>query len=200
MATQNILNNQSTPFTVSTLYTNTPATNLTVSANTIAGSGSDASVDVNINPKLNGTVKITTTSTGGMWFRGVTSGYTTTEWHTKQAAVQTSDATPTAIITIPLTNSLMVSIKALVNGFQSTYADCVGGEIMVTAYRKAAGDIILVGSPIINVNYTNLTDTSDVDAVIDVGTESIIIKVIGVAATTWNWVASYNYMYTVDNS
>jgi len=138
-----------------------------------------------------------TTPSGGMIFRGLTAGFLQSEWRTIQKAVQTTDATPTNILSIPLANHLMVSVKALINGFQDDYSDSVGGEILVTAYRAAAGNIILVGAPIINVNYSNPVDTSDIDAVINVGTESLEIQVIGVAAQNWNWVSTISYMYTI---
>ena len=94
----------------------------------------------------------------------------------------------------------MVTIKGFINGFQSDFTDCVGGEITVTAYRPAGGNVTLVGAPIINVNYTDVVDTSDIDADVDIGTQSVRLLVIGVAAQNWNWVTTYNYMYTIDNT
>jgi hypothetical protein len=160
--------------------------------------GTDVNIPISFLTKGTGTFNIDTPS-GGISFRGLTVGFLATRWHTIQSAVQTAGAAPTIILTIPLANSLMVSVKALVNGFQDDYTDCLGGEIMVTAYRPAAGNIALVGAPIINVNYTDLVNTSDIDAVINVGTQSLDIQVIGVAAENWNWVATTNYMYTVNH-
>jgi len=173
-------------------YTNITDVSLTTA-------GTDVNIPFGITTKGSGALTIDTAG-GGISFRDVTAGFLVTRWHTNQATVQTADATPTAIVTIPLVNSLMVSVKAIINGFESTYGDCVGGEIMVTAYRAAAGNIILVGAPIINVNYTDLVGTSDIDAVIDVGTQSLKLNVIGVAAQNWNWVTTYSYMYTIDNT
>ena len=191
--------------TALTLATSTAATNLSINANTISAAGSDANVAIGLTAKAAGNINITTAGTaynnGLIVLRAIpTGGWSNTEWRTGQAAVQTTNATPTAILTIPLVNSLMVSVKILINGFQSDYSDCVGGEILVTAYRAAAGDIKLVGAPIINVNYTDTVDTSDIDASIDVPSQSLLLKVVGVAAQNWNWVATYTYMYTISNA
>ena len=94
----------------------------------------------------------------------------------------------------------MITVKAMINGIQSDKSDVVGGEVLVTAYRSAAGDITLVGSPILNRNYSNPSDTSDIDAAINVGTQSLDILVVGVAAQNWNWASTISYMLTVDNT
>ena len=188
-----------------TFATTTAATNLTIDTNTIVAGGTNPNVGITLEAQGTGNLDITlagnTYDIGNIVFRGIPGGgWSNSEWRTGQVVVQTTDATPTAILTIPLVNSLMVSVKILINGFQSDYSDCVGGEILVTAYRAAAGDIKLVGAPIINVNYTDTIDTSDIDASIDVPSQSLLLKVVGVAAQNWNWVATYTYMYTVSNA
>lgn len=193
-----------TTMTATTLRTGDPATAaavMTLSTDEITANGTDANVDVNLTTKGTGQFYIYTPSGGGQKFRGIAdTGWASTEWVTQQYFLQTADATPTAIVSIPVANSEMVSVKALVNGFQDDYTDCVGGEIMVTAYRTAASDILLVGAPIINVNYTDTVDTSDIDAVVDVGTQSLLINCIGVDGQNWNWVTTISYMYTISNA
>lgn len=197
--------NPSGTLTSTTLRTGATTSYLSATGETISAAGSLSDVNINLNTKGIGNVNITTASTGysngQMVFRGIpTGGWSSSEWRTGQCVVQTTNATPTAILTIPLVNSLMVSVKIIINGFQDDYTDCVGGEILVTAYRAATGDIKLVGAPIINVNYTDTVDTSDIDASIDVGTQSLLLKVVGVASQNWNWVATYTYMYTISNA
>ncbi len=182
------------------LITSLATKHLTITDNTITAGGSDATVDISLTTKSTGNLNITTATGGAIIFRGLTSGFTSTEELTKQASVQTTNATTTNIVSIVVNDSEMVSIMALINGFQSDFTDCVGGSIMMTAFRPAGGNITLVGAPIINVNYTDLIDTSDISASINVGTQSAQLQVIGVAAQTWNWVTTYRYMYTISNA
>lgn len=180
--------------TVTTIYATTFDTNVAAAGVTLAGTtlscdGTDANINLNFSTK----------GTGAFIYDGINTGWAQSEWRMAQVSVQTNNATPTNILAIPLVNSLMVSVKMLINGFQDDYTDCLGGEIMVTAYRSAAGNITLVGAPIINVNYTDTVNTSDIDANVDVGTQSLQLQVIGVAAENWNWVGTYQYMYTISN-
>lgn len=185
--------------TALTLATSTATNNLQINGNTITAAGSNADVNIALVAKGAGTINMTTPS-GGLVFRGIAAGFVSTEWHTLQATAQTFNAVPTVIASIVVPLRHMVSITAVINGFQSDFTDCVGGTITVTAYRTVAGNVTLVGAPIINVNYTDIIDTSDIDAAIDVGTQTIRLLVVGVAAQTWNWVTTYSYMFTIDNA
>lgn len=170
--------------------TTNPATSVSLYDDGLWSVGTNADVNITIHPKGN----------GELIFDGIPVGFLLSEWHELQRSLQTFDAVPTNILSIPISSGEMVSVKALINGFKANFLDCVGGEIMVTAYRPAGGNVELVGAPIINVNYTSLVDTSDIDAETDIGTQSLNIKVIGVAATTYNWVTCSYYMYTIDNN
>lgn len=183
-----------------TFNTTTATNNLSISNSTITSGGSNANVGLSFVAQGAGNYMFTTATGGEMIYRGLTAGFTTSTWHQAQNSVQTANATPTVITSIVVPDSHMVTIKAFVNGFQSDFTDCVGGEITVTAYRPAGGNVTLVGAPIINVNYTDVVDTSDVDATVDVGTQTVRILVVGVAAQTWNWVDTYFYMFTQDNT
>ena len=194
-----------TTMNATTFDTNVTAAGVTLAGTTLAADGTDANISMNFTTKAAGNLNITTAGTaynnGQIVFRGIpTGGWSSSEWRTGQCVQQTTDATPTAILTIPLVNSLMVSVKILINGFKSDYSNCLGGEILATAYRGSAGNITLVGAPIINVNYASTTDTTDIDALVSVGTQSLIFNVIGVAAQNFNWVATYTYMYTISNA
>lgn len=189
------------PLTHSGSFFTTLATdNLTITGSTLTSSGSNANVGASFVAKAAGNFTFTTATGGEMVYRGLTAGFTTSTWHQAQNSLQTANATPTAIVSIVVPDSHMITIKAFVNGFQSDFTDCVGGEVCVTAYRPAGGNVTLVGGPFINVNYTDVVDTSDVDAVVDVGTQTVQVRVIGVAAQTWNWVTTYLYMFTQDNT
>lgn len=189
-----------TSVTGASLVTSTVANNLTIANSTITSGGTNANVGLDIVAKGTGSLSFTTDTGGLITFRGLTAGFTSSEWNTGQASVQTANATPTVIVSVTVPVSHMVTIKAFVNGFQDDFTDCVGGEVTVTAYRSSISNVTLVGAPIINVNYTDLINTSDVDAAVDVGTQTLRILVIGVAAQTWNWVSTYSYMFTMDNT
>ena len=184
--------------TALTLSTSTAATKLTFNANTIQAAGSNANVDVNLATKGTGNFNITTQTGGQIIYRGLTAGFANTQWRTVQAAIQTVGAVATNILTIPLANNIMATVKVYVNGFKSDYTNSLGGEICITAYR-GAGNITIAGAPFINVNYASTTDTTDVDGNVDIATQSIQIQVIGVAAQTFNWVATANIMYIISD-
>ena len=182
-----------------TFDTKVAAAKLQISGTTIASTGNDADVDIAITTKGAGEIQFTTIEGGELSFRGIEVGFLATRWRTAQRSIQTTDMTITPIITIALPNSIMVSIKAYVNGFQNDYQEALGAEVFLTAYRSSASDIIIAGAPIINVNYSNLIDTSDVYAGIDTGTNTVYVSVQG-TPDPWNWVTTFNYMYTVNNS
>jgi len=213
MAKQNAIANKGYFLTADTTVTGltlrtSPATAYTsIAGTTITASGTDANVPFTITTKGTSAINLTThipvnsaVPTGGIVYRGVAAGWSNSEWRTEQHTIQTLGDVPTAILSIPLVNSLMVSVKILINGFRDDFSNCVGGEILATAYRNnAGGNITLVGAPIINVNYANAVDTSDIDADVDVPSQSLRLRVIGTAGDNWNWVATATYMYTISN-
>ena len=186
--------------TASVLATYPATAHLQLSGTTIRATGTQASIAIAIRPKGTGNLNLFAETGYGIVFRGLSGGWADTEWHTIQQSLQTNDGLYHDIFSLSLPLKKMISIKALINGMQDDYSDVVGGEILITAYRSAIGNIQLVGSPIINVNYTDLIDTSDISASIDVATQSIRLQVVGVAAQNWNWVATISYMYTIDNT
>jgi hypothetical protein len=203
-----------TTLTATTLRTGDPAaaaTCVTLAGTTLTATGTDANVGVTVTTKGTSAINLTThipansdVPIGGIIYRGIATGWSNSEWRTEQHSMQTSaiiGATPTPILAIPLAASLMVSVKIIINGFRDDFSNCVGGEILATAFRNnAGGNITLVGAPIINVNYANAVDTSDIDADVDVGSQSLRLRVIGTAGDAWNWVATATYMYTVSNA
>ena len=182
-----------------TFDTNIAAAKLQISGTTISSAGTDTDVDIAMTTKGAGEIQFTTIEGGELSFRGIEVGFLATRWRTAQRSIQTTDETITPIITIPLANSIMVSIKAYVNGFQDDYKEALGAEVFLTAYRSSTSDIIIAGAPIINVNYSNLIDTSDVYAGIDTVANTVYVSVQG-TPDPWNWVTSFNYMYTVNNN
>jgi hypothetical protein len=172
--------------TADTFKTSEVTNNLTIHASSLTAGGTDANVDITL----------TTKGTGGLYYDGISSGYSSSYWVTRQFGVQTTDATSTAIVSIAVGQGQMVTIKAYINGFRSTFTDALGGEVLMTAYRPTGGNVTQIGEEIINENSTT---TATLEASVDVGTQTVNIYVKGVAAQTWNWVTTFNYMFTLTN-
>lgn len=109
------------------------------------------------------------------------------------ATATTVGAVTQPIITLPVADSQMVTITAVINGLQSTFANAYGANIIFTVFRPTGGDVTIVGAPIINANTTS---TADISGTVDIIGENAIINVIGVALQTWNWTASYESLYS----
>ena len=169
------------------LKTSTAAANLTLNSNTITSDGVAADIDINLVAK----------GAGGLTFDGISTGYSDSQWHLRQEELQTTDATPTALVTIPLVEGEMITINATINGFQSDFTDACGATCSMTCYRPTGGNVTQVGEEIINVNSTS---TAVISADVNVGTQSMVIYATGVAAETWNWVSTHQYMFTKTNA
>jgi len=169
------------------LKTSTVATNLTINGNTITSGGSGSDIDINLVAK----------GIGGLTFDGIATGWSDSQWHIRQSEVQTTDATVTALVSIPLVEGEMITINATINGFQSDFTDACGATVTLTAYRPTGGNVTQIGEEIININSTS---TATLTAGVSVGTQSLTISVIGVAAETWNWVSCHQYMFTKTNA
>ncbi len=168
------------------LKTSTVATNLTLNGNTITSGGSGTDVDINLVAK----------GVGGLTFDGIATGWSDSQWHIRQSEVQTTDATSTALVTIPLVEGEMITINSTINGFQSDFTDACGATVSMTCYRPTGGNVTQIGEEIININSTS---TATVSADVNVGTQSMVIYVAGVAAENWNWVSTHQYMFTKTN-
>jgi hypothetical protein len=166
--------------------TSTVANNLTINGNTITSGGSGTDIDINLVAK----------GIGGLTFDGISTGWSNSEWHIRQSEVQTTDATVTPLVTIPLVEGEMITITATINGFQSDFTDALGSTVVMTAYRPTGGNVTQIGEEVININATS---TATVSADVNVGTQSMVIYVTGVAAENWNWISTHQYMFTKTN-
>lgn len=130
---------------------------------------------------------------------GITSGYTSSEWYHAQAGIQTSNDTQTDIATISLAEGEMLWVKALVGGAKSNHTEALGGEIFACARRQSGGNVTLLGSNITNI-IEDSAGSPSIDIVADTGNQTVDIRVTGIAATTYNWVCSYQYAKILTNS
>ena len=128
--------------------------------------------------------------------RGVTA-FTGSEEFRQQAAVQTVDATVTTIASQVVAEGVAITLQGTMIAAQSDHSNSLGGDYTITARRAVAGNVTIVGVAITNVNSSSAaTFTCDVD----VPTQSVRIRVTGVAATTYNWAATYSYAKMLTNA
>lgn len=168
------------------------AGNLRLTGNTL--SSTDTNGDINIVPDGSGNVN---NISERLNFQGILSGFAGSEFTTEQSGVQTTDATVTTLGSFVVGEEEMVTLKAMVNGFRSTFDNAIGGELIITAYRDTGGNVTQVGNTIRNLN---ATDAVTFDADVDTGTQSVRIRVTGIAAQTWNWTATVFYQKTLTDS
>tara|TARA_R110000868_G_scaffold103473_1_gene284917 strand:- start:1377 stop:1868 length:492 start_codon:yes stop_codon:yes gene_type:complete len=101
------------------------------------------------------------------------------------ATVQTTDATPTTLLSISLGASSVLTLNGIVEAADAAYTDATGGSLVATALR-AAGAAINVGAPFVAVLATS-TGTFNVA----VSGNNLVVTVTGIAATTYNWKITY---------
>ncbi len=106
------------------------------------------------------------------------------------ATIVTTDATPTPFISVNVPAGRTVIITATIAATGNTGTASFGGTIALTVFRPTGGDVALVGFPTIN---SNTTSSANIIGTVDVGLEDAVIQVVGVAAQTWNWSATYQY-------
>lgn len=108
---------------------------------------------------------------------------------TNSDTVQTTDATPTTLTSIAIVNDTVVTLRGILGAQEASSANHIGGsfEAVITA---AAGSASIVG-----VNVTNVQSdfTTAVFEVVASGANAIV-QVTGEAATTIDWIDSYEYL------
>jgi hypothetical protein len=118
------------------------------------------------------------------------------EIHT-QATYQTNDSTPFAIYNVPLNPSETITFSGTVVGAKSDQSSAIGGNFCATAQRGATGNIVLVGTPIVNINNS---DTSQFYVNVNTTTQAIQLVVVGIASTFYNWSAFITYHKMLSNT
>jgi hypothetical protein len=135
-------------------------------------------------------------STATYQFSPVASGYFGSAREFAQAGIQTTDATPTAIATIPLATNETKSVTARITGFRDDYSSSLVGTILYGA-RTAGAGAIEISPPIVDI----LEDSASLPSIdADVNSINIRLLVVGVAAQNWNWVVSYDYHGVITNA
>jgi hypothetical protein len=135
-------------------------------------------------------IKITNGASNGYLLQSDASGNAT--WVAPAAAsllvanATTTDATPTALITVAIGQAgSVLTIAGSLQAADNAYANAVGGNFNVTVFNNASANA-LVGTPIVVVNSTSAATFNAV-----ISGNNLLLQVTGVAATTYHWTATY---------
>lgn len=108
-----------------------------------------------------------------------------------EATVQTTDATPTEIVSLPVAESQASTISGRIVALRSTATEAIGGSFEATFHRPTGGSVQVVGVPILNIVH-NSSGFPSFDMVADTGNEAISLRCVGEAAKTFDWHIVYN--------
>lgn len=117
--------------------------------------------------------------------QNITTTGTLTHADLQRGTVQTTNATPTTIITYSglSANDTAVQIVITVTGLKNNFTEAAGYFLSGT-FRRTGGTITQVGSTLM---ISQNEDTASWDATLSVSGTDILVQVTGVAATTINW-------------
>ncbi len=102
------------------------------------------------------------------------------------ATVTTTDATPTTLVSVALTNGTSLTLSGTICARNSAFTDATGGSFNATAVTTSGGVSTLVPAPDV---VTNQTSTATFNVIVTAN--NLIVQVTGIAATTYVWKASY---------
>jgi len=131
-------------------------------------------------------------------FSPVTAGYTGSQREYRQSAIQTTDATPTDIVSVSLAEGEMISIEARINAYKSDFTESLVARVFTGARRGTGGNVVIINSNLDIFEDSAGAPTVTVNA--DVGNQKIDIRFVGEAAKEYNVVCSYEYHKTLTNA
>lgn len=117
-------------------------------------------------------------------------GFIGSDRFTAQSGLETTNATPTVIFSIPVAELLSTTLTGTLVGSNTDHTDSIGGTYQITARRASGGNITLVGAAVTSVQSTS---TANFSIAVNTSTQAIELTVTGIAATTYNWSAFYQY-------
>ena len=132
----------------------------------------------------------------GVLLKALSTGFNGSECFIDQAGVETLDATVTTLASVVVNTTESIVLRAKVIGAQIGHTNAVGGDLMIVA-RRDAGNITIVGVVDTSVKSSS---TATFTADVDIGTQSVRIRVTGVIATTYNWVCTFEYQKVLTNA
>ncbi|NBW12385.1 MAG: hypothetical protein EBR82_30570, partial [Caulobacteraceae bacterium] len=107
----------------------------------------------------------------------------------------TTNATATTLASISVPAGDAVVVKAIVVGKKDDESAGAARELLIAARRATAGNVTQIG-----VAHGTLVEdsagTPAIDADVDTGTQTVRIRVTGIASETWRWIARYEVART----
>lgn len=130
-------------------------------------------------------------------FEGITSGFNGSSTYTSQSGLQTTDSTIQTIASVVVNQIESITLSGTITAAQDDHSNMTGGNFLICARRASGGNITLIGTPVVNI----ASSSSAIFACdVDTATQTIRIRVTGVAATTYNWICTYSYQKVLTNS
>lgn len=124
-------------------------------------------------------------------------GYRGSEHHSRQAYIQTTNDVPTTLFALPVAELEAVTFQGMIIGSTSDKKAAIGGNFLITARRESEGNVVIVGSPVTNVNSSD-TNVFAVEA--DAPSQSVRIRVVGKPGVTYNWNSHFEFIKMLDNT
>jgi len=104
-----------------------------------------------------------------------------------QAAIQTTDATETTLVTIPVPDQCVINIHAVVNAIKTADKSIGAGYEIIGTYFNTSGTAHLIGS--LSPLHTAETDSTWI-ATLTVSGTNVLVRVTGKAGTEINWICT----------
>lgn len=123
-----------------------------------------------------------------------TSGITSGGAGTVTGSITTTNATPTTILSFPLTANQAVGLSATIVAFGSATPSCLNGSLEGGGYRGSVGGAVNLPPEYINQNETHDLTTATF-SIVSSG-NNILIQVTGQAGLTLSWKIYCIFIYT----
>lgn len=105
----------------------------------------------------------------------------------------TTDATVTAIHSIPVAEGEAITVRAVVTGRIANLSAAAGAVISATFRRAAAGNVTLVGA-VQGATQEDSAGTPAITLAANTGAQTVELRVTGIAAETWTWEAHGDFL------
>lgn len=107
--------------------------------------------------------------------------------------VQTSDGTATDIAAIPIQEDQVISVHCQVAAAIADYSAGLGDQVSQTFRRESGQSVTAIGTET-DITSEDSSGSPSVSINAAGGTQTIDVRVTGVAAETWNWVIRVSYL------
>jgi hypothetical protein len=125
------------------------------------------------------------------------SAFALSEERTRTGAVQTTNATPTNVISVPMVDDAGTWIEAHVIGRDTADTEYAYYIVRALITRAGAGNAAISGAASTTIVQET---TGSMTAVVAVSTTNALVTVTGIAATTINWACTFRYQAVSGNT